>query len=294
MKKWIIPFALAAAGLAVVPEPGEACFRRRHQPACVVVVAPGPMYAPQYAPPGYPQYGPGVTPVAPVVTPTVTIKGKTYRLLATVDQGAFEEHVKPEEKGVAAGTTSADTFHGSDRKDPKTTIVADAKVEEFASVSALVKDITTKHPDADMKESSGITKDTMTRVGAEKRNVKVKGYIHAFKKESDNDYHVILGDAPDVTPPVYLNVEVSGIPVGGAAANRKQLVAVRNEFKAQFGLSARGPNRYQRPSDPIPVQITGSLFWDVDHPPGAVGTGELKPKSAWEIHPVSEIVFLDP
>ena len=35
------------------------------------------------------------------------------------------------------------------------------------------------------------------RVKQEQLNVRVKAYIYTFSKESDNDYHVILGDAPD-------------------------------------------------------------------------------------------------
>lgn len=126
----------------------------------------------------------------------------------------------------------------------------------------------------------------------EKRQVRVTGFIHAFKKEGDNDYHIILGDGPDAESAVYLNVEVSGIPVGGTNANRQRLIAVRNQFKETFNLGATGPNRYKRPHEPIPVRITGSLFWDVDHPPGAVGPDDMKPKTSWEIHPVSTIEFL--
>ena len=131
-----------------------------------------------------------------------------------------------------------DTFDGADRKAPKTTIVADIQVEEFATVAALIATLPT---DEDMKNLSGITRDTMTRVDAEKRNVRVTGFIYAFKKEDDNDYHVILGDPLGTDPPVYLNVEVSGIPVGGAAANRAILTTVRER------LQGRVPDRPHRP-----------------------------------------------
>jgi hypothetical protein len=241
-------------------------------------------------------YPPGGSPQGvQAAVPTVTIKGKTYRLLDTVDQGEFEEPVKPTGtvEGASAGISGDDVFNATDRKLPKTTI-ADAPVEDFASVAALVKDITTKNSDEKMQKSSGITKKTMTRVAAENRNVRVKGYIHAFKKEGDNDYHVIFGDAPGGAAPEYMNVEVSGLPVGGTAENRKRLTDVRNEFKTQFKLGRTGPGSFKRPHEPIPVQITGSLFWDVDHKPGVVGPDDLKPKTSWEIHPISEIVFLDP
>jgi hypothetical protein len=89
-----------------------------------------------------------------------------------------------------------------------------------------------------------------------------------------------------------LNVEVSGIPVGGTNANRKRLIEVRDQFQQAFSLGATGPKGYKRPHEPIPVRITGSLFWDVDHAPGAVGPDDLKPGTSWEIHPVSAIEFL--
>jgi hypothetical protein len=277
MKKWAVLFTLAAAGFALLPDAGEGCWRRRCcQPApCQVVVV-------------YPVYPP--VSVEPVV-PTVTIKGKTYRLLDTVHQGEFEE--EPREAPVTgAGVAAADTFTGTDRLLPKTTIVA-ADVTEFASVATLVNDLLADNPDSKMMKM-GITRNTDKRVAVENRNVRVTGYIHAFKKEGDNDYHVILGDGPDAENPVYLNVEVSGIPVGGTNANRLKLIAVRKEFKQAFNLGTSGPAGYKRPNEPIPVRITGSLFWDVDHPAGAVGPDDLKPKSAWEIHPVSEIEFLEP
>jgi hypothetical protein len=192
-----------------------------------------------------------------------------------------------------------DTFKGVDRREPKTTIVTDAKIEEFATVTDLVNNILQKAPDKMMQEKSGITKQTMTRVDAEKRNVRVKGFIYAFKKEADNDYHVILGDAPGTNPPVFLTVEISGLPSGGTAENRKTLSQVRNDFKDALQIGETGPRAYQILRDdagkptPIHVQITGSLFWDVDHPPGVLGPGALKSKTSWEIHPVSKIEFLE-
>src|SRR6266851_6526455 len=194
MKKWVLLFSLAVVGVATLPDTGESCWRRRCRPAtCISVCA-------QVAP-------------APSV---VTIKGKTYRLLDTADQGEFEEKAQ-RPTITAAGIPEDDTFSGTDRLIPKTTIV-DAEVEEFTTVAALVKQLLAKFPDAKMEEM-GIKRNTDTRVAAEKRNVRVNGFIHAFKKEGDNDYHVILGDGSNAENPVYLNVEVSGIPVGGTNAN---------------------------------------------------------------------------
>lgn len=43
----------------------------------------------------------------------------------------------------------------------------------------------------------------------------------------------------------------------------------------------------------IPISVKGSLFYDIDHPPGHVSFGNYKPTTAWEIHPVQKIKFLD-
>jgi hypothetical protein len=278
MKKWAVLLSLAVAGLAILPDPGEACFRRRCRPVrCQQVFCP-PIVIPVYPPP-----------VAPPAA-AVTIKGRRYLLHETIDQGRFAEPSEPVTV-VASGVSGDDTFTGKDRRVPKTTIM-DVQVEEFPTVAQLLSDVLGKFSDDDM-QGMGITRTTNTRVDAERRKVRVTGFIYAFKKESDHDYHVILGDGPDADVPVYMNVEVSGIPVGGTKANRDQLIAVRNQFKEAFDLGASGPSRYLRPDQPIPVRITGSLFWDVDHPPGAVGPEDLKPQTSWEVHPVSAIEFLD-
>ena len=280
MKRFGLFFTLAILGVGLIPDSGAAAlFRRRHPqrscPPVVCVPCPPAMVTPPSAP--------------------ITIRGKKYLLHDTVDQGLFREKAATPPNVTGAGGVGTDTFDGEDRKTPKTTLFEGGVIEEFATVAAL---IATLPSDEVMKDTSGIKRDTMTRVAAEERNVRVTGYIYAFKKEDDNDYHVILGDALNTVPPVYLNVEVSGIPVGGAAANRATLTSVRNDFKSAFQIGATGPSKYKRPHDefgqlsPVPVQITGSLFWDVDHPAGAVGPDDFKPKTAWEIHPVSAIVFL--
>lgn len=274
MRKFLLLGTLAVAGLSAVPDTGEAGIlrRRARSAACPpVVVCPCPSIP------------------APLAVQTATIKGKTYWLYDL--PGADEYRDEAETPALTAQLPDPNnTFKGTDRKVPKTTIVTDAPVKTFDTVAAV---LATLVPDAEMKASSGLTPSSATRVPAEKRNVKVTGFIHAFKKESDNDYHVILGDGPDAEP-AFMNVEVSGIPVGGTTQNRTQLATVRNVFKTALQTGETGPAGYKKPHDPIPVRVTGSLFWDVDHPAGVVGPTGMRPKTAWEIHPVSEIEFLDP
>src|SRR5207249_1238839 len=88
-----------------------------------------------------------------------------------------------------------------------------------------------------------------------------------------------------------INVEVSGLP-GSSSRDFATLKALRNKFLAFFDGSDPGTSRgYDKFDPPIPVTLTGSLFFDVDHRAGAVGPAGLKPDSAWEIHPLTDITF---
>ena len=75
---------------------------------------------------------------------------------------------------------------------------------------------------------------------------------------------------------------------------------MRNDFKAAFQIGPTGPSKYKKPHDelgqlsPIPVQITGSLFWDVDHPAGALARTTSSQGPPGKSDPVSAIAFLQP
>jgi hypothetical protein len=222
----------------------------------------------------------------------VTIKGRTYQLLPTGDQGENDQEVVESiEGGFGKGSNipSQDMFAGKVRRIAKTNIL-DGQPRAFASVGAL-RDFLPKDP---AMANLGIGRDPASdRVEQEKLNVTLTAYIYAFRKESDNDYHVIMGDAPNTPNPRYVNAEVSGIPNAGTDDNRNQLWAVRKAFQQAFQLGDQGPDAYFRPHQPVPVRITGSLFWDVEHYPQTVGPRDFAPKTAWEIHPISEIEFLN-
>ncbi len=182
---------------------------------------------------------------------------------------------------------SKDVFIGKVRRVAKT-VILDGEPKAFASVLSLRNSLP---KDSEMMALEIGKGPNVDRVEQEKKNVTVTAYIFAFRKESDNDYHVIIGDASGTPNTRYL--EVSGIPVGGTDDNRSQLWDVRKAFKQSFDLGDQGPDAYFRPHQPVPVRITGSLFWDVEHWPKTVGPNEFAPKTAWEIHPISKIEFLD-
>jgi hypothetical protein len=156
-----------------------------------------------------------------------------------------------------------------------------------ALIETLPKDTIMEH------HQPPITKDKDSdRVTEEQRNVTVNAFLYALRKEADNDYHMILGDDPNREQVRYLNSEVSGLPTGGPF--KPLLTQVRNDFKAFFSTDVleHAKTRYVTFNPPIPVRVSGSLFWDIEHvPPDTVGPTAHKPRTAWEIHPVTKIVF---
>ena len=186
----------------------------------------------------------------------------------------------------AAAPTSADIFAGNDRRDPKTS-VATGGLKSFSTIAALRSSFPT---DTFMK-GLGITRaPDSERVTEEQYNVSVDGYIYATSKESDNDFHLIVGDKDCASGDCLINVEVSGLPQDPASPSYPTLSSVRTKFLAFFN-NQQPSKGYKKFDPPIAVALTGSVFFDVDHPAGAVGPAGLKPSSAWEIHPLTDITF---
>jgi hypothetical protein len=207
---------------------------------------------------------------------------------------------KPKACSAKPAQSDGRSYYGTDREIAKTTL-PEATIEYFASITALRKDIRANSDDFEMIDS-GITKDCDELRGkAENRMVMVVGYLYAAKKEdNDNDYHLILGTKGCKDPDCFMTAEVSGVP--RLHKNRAQLEKARNEFEEQvveFTSSGGLPGRkdYLQFHTPVPVRVTGALFYDADHKinretrKGAVGPVYAKPSTSWEIHPVVRIEF---
>jgi hypothetical protein len=165
------------------------------------------------------------------------------------------------------------------------TSFANAALEIFPDIRSLIVTL----PDDD--EMTALTKKDwdFDRINLEQRNVRVTGFLFAITKESDNDFHLIIDDDGNIEDGAKINVEITGIPTEGP--DIEALRQVRAAFKAQFNGSP--PTMYRPFFDPpLRVVIEGSLFFDRDHPAGAVGPQGYRPASAWEIHPVRSIQFL--
>ena len=230
------------------------------------------------------------TPVAAIGTNTLaSAKGKTYRILVTAEQDRFveteRESVSP--MGITPASMVGDDFTGTDRKAAKTSLSA-GPMETFTNLADLLASLP---PDSDMlNHDPPITKSSDSqRVVEEETNVTVDAFLFAAKGESDNDFHLILGSTPDAASAQFMNVEISGLPADEPF--RTQLGIPRQDFKNFFGDQVPGTGGYQRYDPPIPVRVSGSQFYDIDHKPGAVGPRDIAPATAWEIHPISSIVF---
>lgn len=283
MKKWLLIVSLMAAGLVGVPGETEACWRCWRNRFARPPVTP--------CPPVYYTRTVIVPPIFEQPTPAqweTTIRNKRYVFVESGDAGDHKpETLAPElTKEGAKKSKDPNVFLGHARFVAKTTIAV-APTEDFASVNALLNSLP---PDSFM-QGLNIGPNT-PRVQQEQRNVSVTCFIYTFKKEKDNDYHVIIGDAPGTPNLRFFNVEVSGIPPGGTLATKMRLTEVRDTFKTAFSLKEHGPGSYPKSLVPVPVRLGGSLFFDSEHEaPHFVGPKSHKPKTAWEIHPVTSIDF---
>jgi hypothetical protein len=255
-----------------------ACFTDRGTTCCQ------PSIAPSAVPP---KHMAKVLAHGSVVSPKT---GKRFEFAETDDPGTEEElyakTVSPLNPAERMAASNSAEFAGTDRKAAKTS-TSDAPVEDLETLEAVLASLP---DDAKMLDHRPkITRDEDSdRVKEEKRNVHFYAYLYASKKEADNDYHVILGSAKSTADSEFMTAEVSGLPRTGP--DRAKLKAVRKAFEQEFADNPIG-TRYRTFRVPIRVEVTGSLFFDVDHRAGVVGPDDLKPQTAWEVHPVTDIVF---
>jgi hypothetical protein len=222
-------------------------------------------------------------------------KASKYRILVTNQVDAYEE-VPSMAAGLnvflsaKAAEPVGDNYQGTARKAAKLSI-ADAEIEEFDDLEELVKSLT---PDKNMKKHvPKIKTDAKSnRVAEEKRNIRVRAFLYAASREDDNDFHLIIGRAPEESQELYMTMELSGLPPSQSASFKK-LRRARNAYKKFFKNNLPGFG-YEFPDPPIPVEIEGSLFFDMTHASGSKpGPKDLRAHmpTIWEVHPITKIVF---
>ena len=216
----------------------------------------------------------------------------TYRILRTSETDPYEAPLEPAEVatlGLERFAGFGDAFRGTARKAAKLTI-ADAGVEPFEDVNDLIETLPTE--EGMISHQPPITTDAASgRVDEENRNVHVRAFLYAASREDDNDFHLIVGRAPD-RDPMYMTIELSGLPPDDSE-HFSRLKAAREAYTEFFGGDLPGAS-YDFYVPPIPVEVEGSLFFDMNHSSGSrPGPASLRPHmpTIWEIHPITNIVF---
>jgi hypothetical protein len=232
----------------------------------------------------------------PTATPGATATpAPSYRILRTTQVDPYDAPVPaaavPPFGAPRAAPPPGDAFGGKERRAAKLSI-ANAPTESFTDLKDLIESLTS---DDDMlNHDPEITKDRDSdRVDEEKRNVRVRAFLYAASHEADNDFHLIIG-RPPTSSEMYMTIEVSGLPPQGSASFAR-LKSARDAYKGFFGGDLPHTT-YDFYDPPIPVEVEGSLFFDVSHgsdPNSHPGPGQLRPHipTIWEVHPVTKISF---
>ena len=139
------------------------------------------------------------------------------------------------------------------------------------------------------------------RATTEDRNVQFKTvYLYTFKRQPDEDYHVIFGTTNDIKTAKFFNGEISGLSPNGTYGHALVQKA-RTDFESYFGIGDQCRTDYYKNDfrkHAIKVQLTGSLFYDGEHCTHYQDNGpqkwtEMEIRVAWEIHPITGIIFLE-
>jgi hypothetical protein len=211
--------------------------------------------------------------------------GEFYEIGPVVADSSAESFVTGRLGGKHFDCEKSD-FTGTARKASKLSI-AEGEDRTYNTLDELLSDIPAS--DDEMIDLDISTGARSKRTEYETRNVTLKrAYLFVCKREhNDNDYHIIISSKKNGGD--YFNVECSGLPPKNYPSY-ETLLDLRSNFESFIGGSYCSEG--WRPLGGIPVEITGSLFYDADHKPGIVGPSGHRPKTAWEIHPLTRIKFL--
>lgn len=228
--------------------------------------------------------------------------------VAWADRGEIEEvsdgsareitfhRVSPRGGAVLAARTRAatqsDVFDGVFRPEAKTSY-ATRKTEKLTQVDTLMRSLPTDMQMTQMHHEL-VTKDKNhqnhePRIDLETRNVTVKAWLYWVGHQTDNDFHLVLGNTSELSSTTaFINSEVSGLPP--ARPTQPPFMDLRQKLRQ---LIADNANKNGAFVTPVPIQITGSLLWDGEHRnPNNVGPKkpvDIRPRKAWEIHPISDL-----
>jgi hypothetical protein len=222
---------------------------------------------------------------------TASATARSYRILRTNEVDPYEPALTLTEAASfgAARLSTGNNFTGTARRAAKISI-ANAATETFDDLKDLIDDLP-DHDDMVNHVPPITTARDSGRVAEEKRNVRLRAFLYAASREDDNDFHLIVGRDPGETP-MYMTMEISGLPPS-SSPHRARLKAARTAYKDFFGTDLPGAS-YDFYDPPIPIEVEGSLFFDMSHAtgsrPGPSSHRDDMPV-VWEVHPISDIVF---
>ena len=196
----------------------------------------------------------------------------------------------------APGCPDNCNFDGKRRADAKTTI-STGTLKIYRTVRHFLTAFADLHPDADMP---AIIDGSSGRVPLEDFNATIKkAWLFCYAKESDEDFHLVIGNTRNINASGnrFIIVEVGGLPKTGEA--RANLAQVQKDFFDIIGgvVCSGGYIWFNKGKDPIPITVSGSIYWDTEHwskahnEIGKHGPDTLKPRltTVWEIHPITAI-----
>lgn len=190
-------------------------------------------------------------------------------------------------EAAMASNCSDNHFTGQDRRAAKTSAVSANAYQSFTNFSDI---FTTYRLPSDNAMKTIVTTRSPRTSNENKGVILDKAFLYAFKRESDNDYHLIIGDNANVNQATLLNMEISGIPTPDVTA----IDNARSSFVKALKINDKTcMSSYVVFVDkPVPVHVEGPVFYDIDHSPGSIGPVNggvsLRPKTSWEIHPITK------
>lgn len=116
-------------------------------------------------------------------------------------------------------------------------------------------------------------------------------FLYAIARETDEDYHIIIGTSSNPATAKFFNIECSGLPASSNPAFSK-IKTTRDKVVALLGGTERCTSGYVKFSDHPKVKIIGSLLYDKEHEGNIPGPTGNKPQTAWELHPIIEFQLL--
>jgi hypothetical protein len=222
--------------------------------------------------------------------------GKFYTITPDTSQYFEEDKTMSSNKSLNSESSNqpcdGNEFDGSDRKAAKLS-VSDASVDDNETLEKIIGGLM---PDDEISSKITSTDETSNRISDEEHNYKFKAWIYTFKRQGDEDYHVIIGTTDNIKTAKFLNAEISGLPAQGSTYYTT-LFNARKQFYDFFGWGENSCEAKSYTKDymknPIEVTITGSLFFDKFHyeKKSEIGPSWARGDSYWEIHPITSIVF---